>query len=108
MQVPQQIEAYADGSFLLGGSGEVWKFQNSGIPVWKLTRIPGRPAETLPALFALAANDTDGTFTILDGPSRRLLSFAPGPTPEDGSLGSLLSRMNRRNAPEVQEASALA
>jgi hypothetical protein len=104
LQLPQQIEVYADGSFLLGGSGEVWKFENSGIPAWRLTRIPGRPSELLPSLFALAASGSDGTFTILDGPSRRLLSFAPGPMDADGSLGSLLSRMNRRNAAQVQEA----
>jgi hypothetical protein len=108
MQLPQQIEVYADGSFLLGGSGEVWKFENSGIPLWRLTRIPGRPAELLPSGFTLAANGTDGTFTLLDGPSRRLLSFAPVSASMDGSLGSLLSRLNRRNAAEVKEAADLA
>ena len=77
MQLPQQLDVYDDGSFLLGGSGEVWKFANTGIPLWRLTRIPGRPSELLPAAFSLAANGTDGSFTLLDAPSRRLLSFAP-------------------------------
>ena len=108
MQLPQQLEVYADGSFLLGGSGEVWKFENSGIPVWRLSRIPGRPPELLPSGFVLAANGIDGAFTLLDGPSRRLLSFTPGPAAMDGSLGSLLSRMNWRNTAEVREASNLA
>jgi hypothetical protein len=106
MQLPQQVEVYADGSFLLGGSGEVWKFENSGIPVWRLTRVPGATAELLPAGFALAAGGADGAFTLLDGPSRRLLSFAPAA--DEDTLGSLLSRMSTRSTADVREASRLA
>lgn len=79
MQLPQQLAVFDDGSFLLGGSAEVWKFQGSGIPVWRLTRIPGRPAESLPSSFDLGINRATGSLTILDSPSRRLLSFAPAP-----------------------------
>ena len=79
MQLPQQLAVFDDGSFLLGGSAEVWKFQGSGIPVWKLTRIPGRPAERLPSSFDMGINRATGSITILDSPSRRLLAFSPAP-----------------------------
>jgi hypothetical protein len=108
MQLPQQLDVYDDGSFLLGGSGEVWKFANTGVPHWRLTRIPGRPSELLPAGFSLAANGTDGSFTLLDEPSRRLLSFTPGPAAADESLGSLLSRLDGRKPAQLAEAAALA
>ncbi len=76
MQLPQQLAVDNDGSFLLGGSGEVWKFQSSGIPEWRLTRIPGRPAESLPSSFGLGVNRSTGSLTILDPQSRRLLAFS--------------------------------
>ena len=76
MQLPQGLAVDDDGSFLLGGSAEVWKFQVSGIPVWRLTRIPGRPAESLPSSFELGVNRSTGSVTILDSPSRRLLAFS--------------------------------
>jgi hypothetical protein len=79
MQLPQQLAVFDDGSFLLGGSAEIWKFQASGIPVWRLTRIPGRPAENLPSSFDLGINRATGSVTILDSPSRRLLAFASPP-----------------------------
>jgi hypothetical protein len=108
MPLAQQLEVFADGSFLLGGSGEVWKFDNAGVPLWRLTRVPGRPAEQLPAGFVLAANSADGSFVLLDGPSRRVLSFAPAETVQDGSLGALLSRLSWRNAAELSQAAAAA
>ena len=80
MQLPQQLAVFDDGSFVLGGSAEVWKFQASGIPVWRLSRIPGRPAESLPSSFALAVNRSSGSVTILDAQSRRLLAFTPMPS----------------------------
>lgn len=79
MQLPEQLEVFDDGSFLLGGSGEVWKFERTGIPDWRLTRIPGHPSEQLPASFDLAINRADGSFTLLDEPSRRLLAFSTAP-----------------------------
>ena len=76
MQLPQQLAVDDDGSFLLGGSAEVWKFRSSGIPEWRLTRIPGRPAESLPSSFDLGVNRSTGSPTILDSQSRRLLAFS--------------------------------
>ena len=48
-----------------------------GVPVWKLDRIAGPVAEGLPSTFQIAVDRRSGGFTLLDGPSRRLLSFAP-------------------------------
>jgi hypothetical protein len=105
MQLPQQLEVFADGSFLLGGSAEVWKFDNAGIPIWRMSRVPGRPGEQLPPSFALAAHDADGSFTLLDAPSRRLMTFGPGTEPGAGpesaagpgeDMAALLARLDAR------------
>jgi hypothetical protein len=108
MQLPQQLEVFDDGSFLLGGSGEVWKFRSSGMPVWRLTRIPGRPGERLPSSFSLAAGGADGSFFLLDAPSRRLMMFSPSPTVEEPPLASMFSRMSARAPADLQEAAGLA
>ncbi len=78
MPLPQSLAVYPDGSFILGGSGQIWKFDNTGNPIWRLTRIPGARQETLPAAFALAVDASDGSFYVLDAPSRRVLRFAGG------------------------------
>ena len=93
MQLPQRLAVFDDGSFLLAGSAEVWKFQSSGIPVWRLARIPGRPSESLPSSFDLAANRSDGSFTILDAQSRRLLGFSSSAAVAGGPPGSALARL---------------
>jgi hypothetical protein len=108
VQLPQQLAVFDDGSFLLAGSAEVWKFQSSGIPVWRLARIPGRPGESLPSSFDLAANRSSGSFTILDAQSRRLLAFSSSPAGEAARLGSLLERLDSRKLGDLQEASAFA
>ena len=76
MPLPQSLAVYPDGSFILGGSGQIWKFDNAGTPKWRLMRIPGARQETLPAAFALAVDGADGSFYVLDAPSRRVLRFA--------------------------------
>ncbi len=105
MQLPQRLAVLDDGSFLLAGSAEVWKFQGSGIPVWRLTRIPGRRSESLPSSFDLAANRSDGSFTILDAQSRRLLAFSSSAAGADGTpdsgialLGAAGAEAERQNA----------
>lgn len=118
LQFPQQIAVLGDGSFLLGGAGEVWKFRASGTPVWRLARIAGLVSEALPSSFQIAVDRRTGAFTLLDGPSRRLLSFAgdaplPGMTTADGD-GLLLAlqdgmREERRGAgSEARSAANLA
>jgi hypothetical protein len=87
MQLPQRMAVFDDGSFLLGGSAEIWKFQSSGIPVWRLTRIPGRPAQSLPSSFDMVVNRLTGSFTILDPQSRRLVAFSPSAAGESARTG---------------------
>ena len=108
MPLPQQIEVLDDGSFLLGGSGEVWKFQATGVPAWRLTRIPGRPVEQLPSSFALAANPADGSFFLLDAPSRRILMFGAGSSDTVSPFAQALARMDSRSAADLHLAAGLA
>ena len=108
MPLPQQLAVFDDGSFLLSGSAEVWKFQGSGVPVWRLARIPGRPGESLPSSFDLAVNSTDGSFTILDAQSKRLLSFSTSPAGAAARLGTLFARLDSRKRGDLQELSAFA
>jgi hypothetical protein len=106
MQLPQQMEVLDDGGFLLAGSGEIWRFESTGIPVWRLARIPGRPGEQLPPSFLLAANGATGAFTILDQQSRRLIAFSAGPA--SAGLPALLTRLDGRRQGDLQEAAAAA
>ena len=106
MQLPQQMEVLDDGSFLLAGSGEIWRFESTGIPVWRLARIPGRPGEQMPPSFSMAANGATGAFTILDQQSRRLIAFSAGPAA--AGLPALLTRLDGRKQGDLQEAAAAA
>jgi hypothetical protein len=108
MQLPQELAVFDDGSFLLGGSGEVWRFERTGIPVWRLSRIPGRQGEQLPPVFQIAVDRIDGSFTLLDAQSRRLLAFASAPSPGEAALSSLVSRLDGRSVDDLKEAAALA
>jgi hypothetical protein len=103
LQFPQQIAVFADGSFLLGGAGEVWKFKNTGIPVWRLDRIPGPVAEALPSGLQIAVDRRSGGFALLDGPSRRILWFAGDQAPSDA--GSLLALQEAGKAEQRGEGS---
>jgi len=77
MDPPQEMAVFPDGSFLLAGSGEIWKFLPTGEPVWRLTRLPGPLGETLPASLSLAATAV-GCFYVLDAPGKRILRFSDG------------------------------
>ena len=88
LQFPQQLAVFADGSFLLGGAGEVWKFKNNGTPVWRLDRIPGSVSEALSAGLQIAVDRRSGAFALLDGPSRRILSFAGDQAAAGASTGA--------------------
>ena len=106
MQLPQQLAVLDDGSFLLAGSGELWRFENTGVPVWRLTRIPGRPGEQLPASFSVAANGATGDFTLLDEQSRRLIAFSAAPAAP--GLPMLLGRLDGRRQADLQTAAVAA
>ncbi len=108
MPLPQQLVVLDDGSFLLAGSAQVWKFQSSGIPVWRLARIPGRPGESLPSSFDIGADRAQGSFTILDQQSRRLLAFSSAAAAEPAPLSGLLSKLDRRKPADLAQASSLA
>jgi len=103
LQFPQQIAVFADGSFLLGGAGEVWKFKNTGIPVWRLDRIPGPVAEALPPGFQIAVDRRSGGFALLDGPSRRILWFAGDQAPSNA--GPMLALQEAGRAEQRGEGS---
>jgi hypothetical protein len=106
MPLPQRLAVLDDGSFLLAGSGEVWKFQSSGIPVWRLSRIPGRPGESLPPVFDMAADPGSGAVTILDAQSGRLLAFSSSPAGASSELASLLGRLDTRKPAGLRDISA--
>lgn len=75
MPLPQTLQVYPDGSFLLGGSGELWKFSSLGQVLWQLTSIPGAYREALPPLFQAILDPHDNSFLLLDLPANRILKF---------------------------------
>lgn len=113
---PQTLAVLADGSFLIGGSGGLWKFEASGIPAWRIARLPGVPGGPLPASFALAVDSTSDAVWLLDGPSGRLLQFGgTGRGIGDGAaaeaaraLAALLQTLDERDAGSLERAGALA
>ena len=116
LPVPQALAVQADGSFLLGGSGELWRFESSGIPSWRISRLPGVPGGSLPASFALAVDRSTGAVWLLDGPSRRVLQFGgtartidDGPAAEASrALSALLQTLDERDAGALERAGARA
>jgi len=75
MPLPQTLQVYPDGSFLLGGSGELWKFTPRGQVLWQLGTISGAYREALPPLFQAILDPYDNSFLLLDLPSNRILKF---------------------------------
>ncbi len=116
LPVPQALAVLADGSFLLGGSGELWRFEASGIPSWRISRLPGVPGGSLPASFALAVDRSSGAVWLLDGPSRRVLQFGGTARTIDDSpaaeasraLSALLDGLDEREAGDLERAGGLA
>jgi hypothetical protein len=116
LSVPQSLAVLADGSFLLGGAGQLWKFERSGIPAWRLSRLPGVPGGSLPPSFALAVDGATGTVWLLDGPSRRVLQFGgtdrgigDEPVAEASrALAELLQSLDERDVEALERAGVLA
>ncbi len=75
MPLPQTLQVYPDGSFLLGGSGQLWKFSRLGQVLWQLDSIPGVYSEALPPLFQAVLDTHDNSFLLLDLPANRILKF---------------------------------
>ena len=108
MELPQQLVVLRDGSFLLGGSGEVWKLDRAGIPAWRMTKTGARPGGPLPASFSLAPSRRDGSFVLLDLPSRRLLLYAEtGSASPPDQAPSILTRLDPRKAADQEWDAAL-
>ena len=113
---PQALAVLADGAFLLGGSGGLWRFEASGIPTWRIARLPGVPGGSLPASFALAVDQASGAVWLLDGPSRRVLQFGGtgrniGDDPAADAaraLEALVSNLDERDADDLARAGDLA
>ncbi len=116
LPAPQALAVLPDGSFLIGGAGQLWKFERSGIPAWRLSRLPGVPGGTLPASFALAVDGATRAVWLLDAPSRRVLQFGgtdrsidEGPAAEAArALGELLQTLDERDGAVLERAGALA
>ncbi|MBA7534430.1 hypothetical protein ES705_26676 [subsurface metagenome] len=75
MPLPQTLQVYPDGSFLLGGSGKLRKFTPQGQVLWQLDSIPGVYSEALPPLFQAILDPYDNSFLLLDLPANRILKF---------------------------------
>jgi len=116
LPLPQALTVMPDGSFLLGGSGELWEFEPSGVPAWRVSRLPGSPGGSLPAAFATAVDRSTGAIWLLDGPSRRVLQFgglertiADDPAAEAArGLASALGVLDERDAGGLGRAGELA
>ncbi len=72
---PQVLAALPGGGFLLGGAGELWRFTQDGLPVWRLTSAKPLFRETLPAFFKLAVSGNGSCFFLLDPAAGRVLKF---------------------------------
>lgn len=88
---PQVFLPLPDGSLLLGGSGELWRFDRFGAPLWRLNRVFTGVSEELPAFFRVAA--AGGALYLLDPVGRRLYRFAEVGTEEPDELAGLLGRV---------------
>ncbi|MCD6120359.1 MAG: hypothetical protein J7K04_00820 [Spirochaetales bacterium] len=80
---PQVLSVYPDGSFILGGSGILVKFDTAGIPIWKLRNYRFKGFRSIPAFYRLACSGQDTSFFILDMQSQRILKFQETPQTEN-------------------------
>jgi hypothetical protein len=78
---PQVFLPMPDGGLLLGGAGELWRFDAFGVPVWRLTSVFTGVREGLPPFFRVAYSN--GFVYLLDPQGRRLYRF--GEAAEEGA-----------------------
>jgi hypothetical protein len=83
---PQVFRPLADGGLLLGGAGELWRFDAFGLPVWRLATVFTGVREGLPPFFRVAA--ADGLLYLLDPQGRRLYRFGQELPPGAGESGT--------------------
>lgn len=73
---PFSMSVYADGSFVLFFStGEMLSFHRNGIPFWKMDKIPGPGAESLPQIAYISLDSDHGLIYMADQMGRRILKF---------------------------------
>jgi hypothetical protein len=73
---PQVFLPMPDGGLLLGGAGELWRFDAFGIPVWRLASVFTGVREGLPPFFRVAYSN--GFVYLLDPQGRWLYRLASG------------------------------
>ena len=88
---PQVFLPLPDGSLLLGGAGELWRFDRFGLPLWRMSRVFTGVSEGLPAFFRVAA--AGSALYLLDPIGRRLYRFAETGTEPTGELAGLLEKV---------------
>lgn len=71
---PQVFRVGPDGGLLLGGSGELWRFDPYGLPIWRLSAVHTGVRESLPSFFRVAIAGGQ-SFYLLDPVGRRLFRF---------------------------------
>ncbi len=86
--LPQLLKIYPDGSFLLGSSGELWRFSAQGLPLWRLTAIEALHGEALPAFFRICLSKDGRSFFMLDPQSMRILKFRESSSETESELGA--------------------
>jgi len=96
---PQVFLPLSDGGLLLGGAGELWRFDRWGAPLWQMQNLFTGVREALPAYFRVAQETH--TLYLLDPMGRRLFRFDDAeadrrggaePAPESSSqLSALLA-----------------
>jgi hypothetical protein len=85
---PQVFLPLPDGSLLLGGAGELWRFDRWGVPLWRMQSVFTGLREALPAYFRVALAPPEA------GAEQRGVG-APGPAAAACTL-YLLDPMGRR------------
>jgi hypothetical protein len=97
---PQVFLPLSDGGLLLGGAGELWRFNRWGVPQWRMQSVFTGVREALPAYYRVtaaprqpepgsAATEPFGqTLYLLDPLGRRLFRFDDAETAGPGSSGS--------------------
>ena len=94
---PQVFAPQADGGFLLGGAGELWRFDAYGAAIWRLSSVFTGVREALPAFFRVAC--ADGFIYLLDAQARRLYRFGRAAQGAEGDgAAELLARFEAGQA----------
>jgi hypothetical protein len=83
---PQVFKPLADGGLLLGGAGELWRFDAFGLPVWRLSTVFTGVREGLPPFFRVAA--AGDLLYLLDPQGRRLYRFGHASGQAGGEAGT--------------------